>query len=149
MCTVNNLLQRLEAVNVSELADSAVRLTAPQYLKLNKDQMWFGILKTGDLIAPPPPYPYPYSKKTNDHKIKLGQPIDRVTLFDTGDFYNQMKLEVNKGVINIFSTVPYAPDLEYRYSKDIFGLFSESRTIFVTQFYQQAFINLFKQATNL
>ncbi len=150
MASIDQLLAKLDLVDVEEIAGQALLLNKDYYLDLNTDQMWFGILKTGGPIAPPPMYPYPYSKITVEEKVRKGQPTDRVTLRDTDNFYNHMYLKLHSGgLIEIGSDVPYMQDIVDFYSDLVFGLFSESRELFITNAYQKTFVNLLKYSLDL
>ncbi len=150
MASIDQLLARIELTNVQEIAEQALLMNKEYYLDLNTDQMWFGILKTGELITPPPMYPYPYSKITVEEKIRKGQPTDRITLKDTESFYRYMYLRLHSGgIIEIGSQVPYLQAIIDHYTDEIFGLFSESRELFITNAYQKTFVNLLKYSLNL
>lgn len=149
MSSLDTIISRLEAVDVQEIAELAVLHNKKEYLDLNRDQLWFGITKTGDFIAAPPPYPYPYSKRTVREKELKGQPTDRVTLRDTQSMWDYMTLRIVGNSIMINSDVPYMQEIYDQYTEDIFGLFWESREIFITKYYQTTFVNLLKHSLNL
>lgn len=63
-----------------------------------------------------------YARSTISIKIKKNQPFDRVTLKDTGDFYNSVNVIAQKDQVIIEATAEYAKYLTGRYGKDILGI---------------------------
>ena len=69
-----------------------------------------------------------YSFVTKDIKDFLGQPIDRVTLKDTGDFYRSWTVRILADTIFIEAdTIKDGDDLRQRWGNDILGLTEESK----------------------
>lgn len=68
-----------------------------------------------------------YSPITIDIKRAKGQPVDRVTLKDTGDFYDTFNVQVREGEIVITAnTIKDDDDLIDRWGSDIIGLTDEN-----------------------
>lgn len=88
------------------LVTISIEDTAADFGKLNTEQMYEGQLSTGAAILPH------YSANTVAIKKRKGQPYDRVTLKDTGDFYRGYHLQVISGELVEDSNVQYAPDLD-------------------------------------
>lgn len=72
-----------------------------------------------------------YRPFTIDKKIDSGQPTDRVTLKDTGDFYNSVRanFSYNGDIIITADTIKGDTDLEIEWGKNILGLTDESISI--------------------
>lgn len=69
-----------------------------------------------------------YSFVTKDIKDFLGQPIDRITLKDTGDFYKSWTVRILADTIFIEAdTIKDGDDLRQRWGNDILGLTEESK----------------------
>jgi len=69
-----------------------------------------------------------YSGLTKAIKKQKGQPFNRVTLKDTGDFYASFKLKTTKEGFDIVAdTLKESGDLRERWGKDILGLTDESK----------------------
>lgn len=149
MATVNDLLKKIQKVNVEEMAEAALYNTQDEYLAANKQQIWEGKNKDGSPIKAAPPNPYPYARLTVFFKNKTGLPTDRVTLLETGEMYRNMRMKIESGTIHIDSTVPYFQDLVDKYKSNFLGLSTESRKDFVNNIYQEEFVSLFKQSTDL
>lgn len=87
--------------------------------------MFAGIRATGADITPA--YA-PYTVLIKDQK---GQPSDRVTLKDTGQFYENIFVDVNSETFEIDSNDPKSEALQKKYGSRIFGLTPESRGEYV------------------
>ena len=76
----------------------------------------------------------PYSPRTIRVKIKKGQPTDRVTLKDTGDFYNSFEVVFDENGFYITSTDEKAKYLVEKYGRNIFRLTDENLTILLREY---------------
>lgn len=86
--------------------------------------MFSGKLSTGEDITPE------YALSTIAAKKRKGQPYDRVTLRDTGDFYTSRFVFADQGKIVNGSDVQYSEFLVKRYGEQIYGLDTENRKDF-------------------
>lgn len=81
-----------------------------------------GITATGISIADYDPY--------SDYTIKLkmmkGQPVDRVTLRDEGDFHRSFEVETDNEKMTIVASDKKTVKLLHRYGDDIMGLTQEN-----------------------
>jgi len=64
----------------------------------------------------------PYSPVTEYIKRLKGQPTDRVTLRDTGDFHQSFAIDWRSTEFEIYATDPKTGKLVRGYGKEIFGL---------------------------
>jgi len=76
----------------------------------------------------------PYSPVTVEYKMAMGQPYDRVTLRDTGDFHQGFKVEINPKAFSITSTDWKTQKLMKKYGRDIFGLTATNKDILRWEF---------------
>jgi len=107
--------------NLDRIVLDQVRKFEPEILDLNtQDQLAKGIDGAGDKIFPE------YRPLTIKIKTIKGQPTDRVTLEDTGDFYDGFTIHYGSTFFGIFSRDEKADKLERKYGPDIFGLTDES-----------------------
>jgi len=83
---------------------------------LNIEQMMEGRNSVGQRIEPE------YSELTVIIKKKKGQPYDRVTLHDEGDFQRGIFMEADKFPITLTSKDHKTAELVEKYGKEIFGL---------------------------
>lgn len=63
-----------------------------------------------------------YARSTISIKLKKAQPVDRVTLKDTDNFYNSFNVIADNNKVTIEATADYAKYLTARYGNDIIGL---------------------------
>lgn len=104
-----------------DLAD-IVKTNEATVVDLNISQMLQGIDAKGNPIEPP------YSELTVEIKKKKGQPSDRVTLHDEGDFQSAMYLVGDKFPFNIDSKDKKTARLQAHYDgNDLFGLTPKSQ----------------------
>lgn len=64
----------------------------------------------------------PYAQSTITIKLRKGQPTDRTTLRDTGDFHRSITVIAEDNQLVIESSIEYAVFLTSRYGKDILGV---------------------------
>lgn len=71
----------------------------------------------------------PYTPDTEEIKALKGQPYDRVTLRDTGDFHESFYLEITDSEFTVKADDPKTPSLVKRYGRQIFGLTDDNRSV--------------------
>lgn len=91
-------------------------------------QMFAGITAKGTSIRP-----FPYAKSTINYKKRNGQPTDRITLKDSGDFYDSIEVEARPVDFIISTQITYSIFLVAKYA-DILGLTAENLQTFVTTY---------------
>ena len=69
----------------------------------------------------------PYTPFTIEIKKEKGQPTDRVTLRDTGDFYDSMKVDAERTYFEIVADDWKTEELKGKYGDDILGLNAEHK----------------------
>ena len=74
-----------------------------------------------------------YADSTIKIKKRKGLPADRVTLFDTGDFYNSLEVLAGKNDMIIRTVISYSVYIVAKY-QDVLGLDLESWTKFLEQY---------------
>lgn len=92
------------------------------------EQMFSGITAGGNSIRP-----FPYAKSTINYKRRKGQPTDRITLKDSGDFYESIQVEARPVDFVISTQITYSIFLVDRYA-DILGLTAENLVLFVQNY---------------
>lgn len=95
-------------------------------LDLQKEQFTDGKKSTGNPILPL------YAKSTVKRKIRKGLPTDRVTLYETGKYYQEMYALINSQGLEIGSDVEYEKYIDRRYNQGdaLYGLNEKNRQIF-------------------
>lgn len=76
----------------------------------------------------------PYKPSTVRQKLRKGQPVDRVTLRDTGKFYNSLFLVSDSQGFYIDSTDPKAKDLLAKYNPNVLALTRSNFNILLNEF---------------
>jgi hypothetical protein len=92
-----------------------------------QEQMYQGIDSKGIDIKPA------YADSTIKIKRKKFQPTDRVTLFDTGAFYNSLEVIAGNNDAVIRTIISYSVYLVDKYA-DILGLDEENWTVFLEKY---------------
>lgn len=117
---INNLKDFEDSIEdlIIELVDEqkAIELNSLEQLAKGKDA-------NADPIAPK------YTPFTVRIKRAKGQPTDKVTLFDTGDFYEGFKVVKSDDEFYLTSTDEKTEKIKAKYGEDIFGLTEESKDI--------------------
>lgn len=73
----------------------------------------------------------PYSQVTIAIKHQKGQPVNRVTLRDTGAFEKSFIIHCDSKQIIIFARDPKTKKLSKKYGAEIFGLTSENKNLLI------------------
>lgn len=92
---------------------------------LNQEQLNDGVDSRGEDIKPA------YSPMTIRIKRLKGQPTDRVTLHDKGDFYKGIELKKVGNIYDLTGTDSKTAKLQAKYGKDILGLTPENKEVVV------------------
>ena len=87
----------------------------------------------------------PYSRRTIQKKIRKGQPYNRVTLRDTGEFHKSLFVEFDEGGFYVTSTDDKAQYLLSRYGKTIFRLTNENLNILLREYIKPSLIEKMKE----
>lgn len=80
----------------------------------------------------------PYAESTIRKKIKKGQPTNRVTLKDTGDFYKSLRIEFDDKGFYITSNDFKSPYLLKKYGPTIFRLTDENLKTLIRKYIRPA-----------
>ena len=122
MTPVDELLSALEKA-YEKLPQTTINQAAkyePEIIDLNTDQLFSGLDANGNPVTPN------YSTLTISIKRQKGQPTNRVTLRDTGEFYRDFEVRFFNDYFAIFSNDDKTEKLERKYGKDIFGLTNQN-----------------------
>ena len=127
-----NLRAKLSAINDSlrdntlVIASLSKPINEAQICELNSEQQLYeyGVNALGVDISD---Y-QPYAPLTIGIKRSKGQPSDRVTLRDNGDFHGSFFVKFGKDGMEIDATDSKRDKLVGKYGKQIFGLTQESKT---------------------
>lgn len=118
---VSDYIDKLDLLirNYDNKIERIVYQNKEQIIDLNRENQLFdmGIDSNGKNLLE-------YSQATISIKIQKKQPIDRTTLFDTGEFYKGFFIKFNPSnyTLEIWSSDKKTTKLIEKYGKDIFGL---------------------------
>lgn len=93
-----------------------------------RSQLWSGFNGYEENIIPP------YADRTIKRKISKGQPTDRVTLKDTGAFYQSLSIEFDNDGFRVVSDDKKAVHLLSRYGEDVLRLANKNLKELLTQY---------------
>lgn len=113
--------RRLNNFDIQKEVRESIEETAESVADFNRRQMFAGIRATGADIRPA------YAPLTILIKDQKGQPTDRVTLKDTGAFYEGIFVDVNSETFEIDSSDEKSEALKVKYGERIFGLTPENK----------------------
>ena len=143
MATILSLLKKIEALDTDKIAVDSISDSKEQLEEKNKEQIYSGEKKDGTEIIPT------YRPLTIFLKQQKGQPTDRVTLFDTGSFYNGMYVNVSSSGVTIDSTDQKTKQLQEKYTDKIFGLNDKFRIEYIKNSLSPVFKSKMEAATGL
>jgi hypothetical protein len=86
----------------------------------------------------------PYTRTTVKIKHKKGQPFNRVTLRDKGDFYNSLHVKFDDNGFYVTSTDEKAPELLAKYGTTVLRLTDENLSILLDKYIKPALRERFK-----
>lgn len=124
---IDRKIQALQEINkkADEIAADVLKENEDVILDLNTEDQLFekGITADGQKIADKDPYT-PFTVRIKRQK---GQPTERVTLRDSGDFHGSFRAtKSGSDRVIIDATDPKTADLVERYGEEIFGLSPEN-----------------------
>jgi hypothetical protein len=126
---LQTLYSNLLKLDVTKVAAESVDETKEVIADLNVEQMQSGKRSDGSETLPK------YTPFTIRMKQLKGQPFDRVTLYDTGDFQNAISVQMQGLKVIIDSSDPKTQNLEDKYNSgkgEIFGLNDEFKKEYIT-----------------
>lgn len=127
--------------NINLYINNSVNFVKDYIIELQIDQLWEGRRSDDSIITPL------YKELTVKIKKEKGQPVDRVTLKDTGSFYDKIFVKPEKGEsILIESEDNKNEKIVKKYGEKIFGI-NKYNTIDVGIKINEKLIELFIEKT--
>ena len=124
---LKSTVEMLEKTINSSIQESIIQNNQVILELQTQEQMYQGIDSKGIDIKPA------YADSTIKIKRRKRQPTDRVTLFDTGAFYNSLEIIAGQNDAIIRTIISYSVFLVDKYA-DILGLDEESWTKFLENY---------------
>jgi hypothetical protein len=138
MRTINSLLQSVQKVDLPFLLENSMIETAPDYVEIQREQMFSGIQSDGKEIERIGANYKGYAPRTIQEKRRKGQPTDRITLKDTGDFYFEIFADARAEGYVVGSADSKSDDLQEAYGEKIFGLSDKPKASFISKLQPEA-----------
>ena len=139
--SMRNLVYRLR--KFKPVLESALREEIENYsydlIWAIRDQLDMGLDGYYNKIQPP------YAPRTIYNKTRKGQPTDRVTLKDTGEFYNSLRIEFDENGFRIVSDDDKSKYLIAKYGGPILRLPNEDLTRFLRFYIRPALAERMKE----
>lgn len=135
MGIIDNFLKRVvefnDGLTSGEFIKSIIEENDAFIVEMNSEEQLFerGITSTGVSIADYAPY----SPITVEIKQQKGQPVNRVTLRDEGDFHASFALEITNEQFEIVANDWKVRDLTLYYGDEILGLTDENIAVVARQ----------------
>lgn len=147
MATVKDVFRRVSNFQQSQskIMNDCITDSSETILDANRDQMFEGMDKNGKEIIPE------YKPMTIDIKKEKGQPTDRVTLKDTGEWHRSLFMKVEGGKVFIDSQHELTDELLAKYDRGaetILGI-PKSKVTPINETIMTKFIRIFREMTNL
>lgn len=121
MSTALTILKKLQSIDVSLSAQIAIEETSNEYTKQQRSQLWQG-LKSDDNYLPD------YSFRS---VFQYNKPPGPIKLYDTGDFYRGILVDVRGDIFITESSDDKSQMLQKRYGGEILGLGTNARIEYI------------------
>ena len=146
MEAITNLIVNLTKFrdNMNNYMEDITRSIEDEIKEINVHQQYdLGQDRNGDSITPE------YAESTIRYKRKKGQPTDRVTLQDTGQYHDTFKIRYEADGFELYANDWKVGFLDKKYGKDIYGLQDEAARELADQVYQPRMIQKLKNVLSL
>lgn len=146
MEAITNLIGNLTKYrdNINNYMEDITRSIEDEIKELNVHQQYdLGQDRYGNAITPE------YAESTIRYKRRKGQPTDRVTLQDTGQYHDTFKIRYEAEGFELYANDWKAGFLDRKYGKEIYGLQDEAARELADQVYQPRMIQKLKNILSL
>lgn len=132
MIIFENMIKHFKAIDLNTIVLNVVSENENVIIDLNAEVQLFeeGITSKGVSIASFAPY----SPVTVQIKMAKGQPTNRVTLRDEGDFQSSFFVYIGADYFQIMASDWKTEKLTFEYGDDIMGLTSENLKYFLSEY---------------
>ena len=146
MEAITNLINRLTDYrdNINNYMEDITRSIEDEIKELNIHQQYdLGQDRYGNEIRPE------YAESTIRYKRRKGQPTDRVTLQDTGQYHDTFKIRYESEGFELYANDWKAGFLDRKYGKEIYGLQDDAARELADQVYQPRMIQKLKKILSI
>lgn len=116
--------------NIERYMEDITKSIEEQIVDINVEQQYSGLRSDGESIRPP------YAESTKRRKKRKGQPTDRVTLRDTGQYHASFAMSYEPDSFSIYAQDFKAKYLVHRYTTKIYGIQDEYLKALAEEIYQ-------------
>lgn len=128
LAALATLLGALNQELILTFTREVIEENRPLLEDMNTFQLRRGIRADGSDITPF------YTPFTVQIKQEKGQQSDRVTLRDTGDFWESITAKAFGNTLEFTATDPKTEELQEKYGENIIGLTAENKSYFVQEY---------------
>lgn len=147
MGTIAEMYRRVKMLNLPREVQQIIKDTKPDIVLLQQQQLYEG--RNAD-NRPITPFYAAETIRIKTTERNPPQPVDRVTLKDTGAFYSKIKVtNVTKESFEVKSSDKKNGELTDRYGEDIFGMNLPSRILYVNEHFFPKLKQYIEQITGL
>lgn len=122
---INEMIRRVEAIDVTQVVREAIEDTKEQLIQKQRQQMYAGKRSDGKDIDPLHGRYKGYAQRTRAIKRAKGQLYRNVTLKDEGDFYNEIFVDTRDTSVVFGSADSKTQILVDYYGPEIFGVYGK------------------------
>ena len=139
--SIRNLVYRLRKFKpvLEQHLKEEVENHADILSQYTRERLWIGLDGYLKSIKPP------YALRTIKNKLRKGQPIDRVTLRDTGKFYSSFRIEFDADGFRVVSTDEKSIFLIAKYGEQILRISNEDFNYFLRNYIRPALAEKMKE----
>lgn len=140
---LNRVIEFDNGLTSGQFMKEAIEENEAFIVELNSQDQLFekGITSTGVSIMDYAPY----SETTIEIKSQKGQPVNRVTLRDEGDFHSSFYIELSDDEFEIYANDWKIKDLTKYYGDEIMGLTDENIMVVAREFVYPALMEAAKR----
>lgn len=145
MSDISSIIEKLEALDVDQLAEEAMRKSEEALTDLNKKQLYAGFDRDGQRLLQ---YRSPVYSEVK-HRMNPLPGEGNPDLYATGSFYRGLYARVNGNTVEIESTDSKNDDLEKKYHEKIKGLGGIFKEEFIEDHLQPNLLSIVSEKTGL
>ena len=145
MSDISSIIEKLEALDVDQLAEEAMRKSEESLTDLNKKQLYAGFNREGLRLLE---YRSPVYAEVK-HRMNPLPGEGNPDLYATGDYYRGWYTRVTGNSIEMESTDSKNDDLEKKYREEIKGLGGIFKEEFIDDYLQPNLLSIVSEKTGL
>lgn len=145
MADVMDMIENLNSLNIDKEAKVAIAKTTNDMVKLNQEQLTYGLRADGKKIGHYRNSEYAAMKNAMNPLPGFGF----VDLILTGAFYESFEIDVNGDELERFATDSKADSLIDKYGDEVFGLTENNQEFYNEEIFYPLFTDSIEEQTGL